>query len=100
MVILKLYGQDKQRFNWQRQWNRLLGKKHTVYIILYQIKLFNHFFRNDSIVINPIEGVNADKSLKRTHFEFDYLIPDYDVMVSELAEWVKKHREMYPHYNL
>ena len=63
-------------------------------------KLFNHYFRNDSIVINPIEGVNADKSLKRTHFEFDYLIPDYDVMVSELAEWVKKHREMYPHYNL
>lgn len=63
-------------------------------------KLFNHYFRNDSIVINPIEGVNADKSLKRTHFEFDYRIPDYDVMVSELAEWVKKHREMYPHYNL
>ena len=63
-------------------------------------KLFNHYFRNDRIVINPVEGVNADKSLKRTHFEFDYLIPDYDVMVAELAECVKKHRDMYPHYNL
>lgn len=63
-------------------------------------KLFNHFFRNDAITINPVEGVNADKSLKRTNFEFSYLIPDYEVMVAELAEWVKKHKDMYPHYNL
>lgn len=63
-------------------------------------KLFNHYFRNDSITINPVDGVNADKSLKRTHFEFGYLIPDYEVMVAELAEWVKKHKDMYPHYNL
>lgn len=63
-------------------------------------KLFNHYFRNDSIVINPVEGVNADKSLKRTHFEFSYLIPDYETMIAELAEWVKNHKEMYPHYNL
>lgn len=63
-------------------------------------KLFNHYFRNDAITINPVEGVNADKSLKRTNFEFGYLIPDYEVMVAELAEWVKKHKDMYPHYNL
>ena len=63
-------------------------------------KLFNHYFRNDAITINPVDGVNADKSLKRTNFEFSYLIPDYDVMVAELAEWVKAHKAMYPHYNL
>ena len=63
-------------------------------------KLFNHYFRNDSITINPVEGVNADKSLKRTKYEFSYIIPDYEVMVAELAEWVKKHNDMYPHYNL
>lgn len=63
-------------------------------------KLFNHYFRNDAITINPVEGVNADKSLKRTNFEFSYLIPDYEQMVAELAEWVKNHKEMYPHYNL
>ena len=62
--------------------------------------LFNHYLRGDSIKINPIEGVNADKSLKRTRFEFGYLIPDYDVMIRELAEWVKNHRELYPHYNI
>ena len=62
------------------------------------LKLFNKYFRNDSIRINAIEGINADKSLKRTNFEFDYLIPDYETMVAELAEWVRNHKKMYPHY--
>jgi dTDP-4-dehydrorhamnose reductase len=62
--------------------------------------LFNHYLRGDSLKINPVEGVNADKSLKRTRFEFSYLIPDYETMVAELAEWIKKHKDMYPHYNL
>lgn len=62
--------------------------------------LFNHYLRGDSLKINRIEGVNADKSLKRTRFEFNYLIPDYQTMVAELAEWIKKHKDMYPHYNL
>ena len=62
--------------------------------------LFNKYFRNGSIKINPIEGVNADKSLKRTNFNFPYLIPDYETMVRELAEWVYVHKDMYPHYNL
>ena len=62
--------------------------------------LFNRYLRGDSIKINPIEGVNADKSLKRTRFEFGYLIPDYEIMVRELAEWVKTHRALYPHYDI
>lgn len=64
------------------------------------LKLFNYYLRNDKIKINPICGVNADKSLKRTRFEFNYLIPDYEVMVAELASWMKKHKNMYPHYSL
>lgn len=62
------------------------------------LKLFNHYLRNDSVMINPIEGKMADKSLKRTRFEFTYLIPDYERMVMELASWMKIHRELYPHY--
>ena len=62
------------------------------------LKLFNHYFRNDSIKINPIDGINADKSLKRTKYEFSYLIPDYEKMVFELAQWVNNHKDMYPHY--
>ena len=64
------------------------------------LKLFNHYLRNDEIVINAIDGVNADKSLKRTRYEFGYLIPDYETMVKELADWIIKHKDMYPHYGL
>lgn len=64
------------------------------------LNLFNKYLREDDIKINPIEGVNADKSLKRTRFEFGYRIPDYEVMVAELASWMKTHKAMYPHYNL
>jgi len=64
------------------------------------LKLFNRYFKGDSIKINPVEGVCADKSLKRTKFDFNYLIPDYETMVAELADWMKKHKDLYPHYTL
>ena len=62
--------------------------------------LFNHYLRNDSLEIHPVEGVKLDKSLIRTKFEFGYEIPDYEKMVCELAEWMRKHKAMYPHYKL
>jgi dTDP-4-dehydrorhamnose reductase len=62
------------------------------------LKLFNHFMRNDSVEIVPFYALIIDKSLKRTRFEFDYSVPDYESMVKELAEWIYVHKEMYPHY--
>lgn len=62
--------------------------------------LFNEYLRDGEIKIHPIDGVNADKSLKRTRFDFSYIIPDYCTMVVEMAEWIFRHKEMYPHYNL
>lgn len=62
--------------------------------------LFNHYLRNDELAINPIEGVVVDKTLVRTNEEFDYQIPNYDIMIRELADWMKIHKELYPHYNL
>ena len=64
------------------------------------LKLFNQYLRGGRVQINPVEGVNADKSLKRTNWDFDYKIPDYEQMVAEMAEWIFKHKELYPHYNL
>lgn len=64
------------------------------------VKLFNKYLRNNSITINPIDGVNADKSLKRTRFDFAYRIPDYETMIAEAAQWIMTHKSLYPHYNL
>lgn len=64
------------------------------------LKLFNKYLRNDELTINPVDGVTADKSLIRINFDFTYIIPDYETMVAELADWMKAHKSLYPHYNL
>jgi dTDP-4-dehydrorhamnose reductase len=64
------------------------------------LTLFNHYLKDDSLKINPVEGILADKSLVRTKYDFNYLIPDYQTMVAELADWIKNHKHMYPHYNI
>ena len=64
------------------------------------LKLFNRYLRAGEVTVHPVEGVNADKSLKRTRFEFNCPIPDYETMVAELADWMAQHRDMYPHYDL
>lgn len=62
------------------------------------LKLFNHYLRNDELEIKPVFGVNLDKSLRRTRFDFNIQIPDYEYMVAEMARWMKSHAGMYPHY--
>lgn len=64
------------------------------------LRLFNKYLRNNLLRIVPVEGINADKSLKRTRFDFNYRIPDYELMVAEAAEWIMSHKSLYPHYNL
>ena len=64
------------------------------------LKLFNHYMRRDEVEIQPFDGFVADKSLVRTNFDFSYRIPDYETMISELADWMKAHKELYPHYDL
>ena len=56
--------------------------------------------RDDTVQIIPVEGVIADKALKRTRFEFGYLIPDYEQMIEELSQWIYKHSTMYSQYHL
>ncbi len=62
--------------------------------------LFNKYFRDNTLIIHPSDSLVVDKSLRRTRFEFSYLIPGYEKMIQELAEWTKKHSDLYPHYNL
>lgn len=64
------------------------------------LKLFNEYIRKEKVTIIPVDKMAADKSLKRTNWEFEYRIPDYEKMVSELADWIMNHKSLYPHYNL
>ena len=62
--------------------------------------LFNKHIRKEKVTIIPVDKMAADKSLKRTRWEFGYKIPDYETMVAELAEWIRGHKELYPHYEV
>ena len=64
------------------------------------LKLFNHYLRDDKLMIYPIDGIVLDKSLKRSCFDFDFEIPDYETMIFELSIWMKSHHKLYPHYHI
>lgn len=64
------------------------------------LKLFNHYLRQDSLEIVPVDRAAADKSLVRRRPGFDYEIPSYEQMLEELAAWIHDHRDLYPHYKL
>lgn len=64
------------------------------------LRLFNQYLRREKVSIVPVNKMAADKSLKRTRWDFDYQIPNYDIMISELADWMSAHKELYPHYEL
>lgn len=85
-----------------------LEKEHGLYnmvpdksISKYRLlKLFNKYLREDRVQINPVDKMAANKSLKRTRWDFDYIVPSYETMLQELAEWMGKHKELYSHYDL
>lgn len=62
------------------------------------LKLFNKYLRNGEVTILPVDKMAADKSLKRTRWEFGYAIPDYEKMIADLAVWMRDHQDLYPHY--
>lgn len=65
------------------------------------LKLFNKYIRREPIEIVPMDKFVADKSLIRTQFDgFDYIVPGYEIMVKELGDWMRSHKEIYPHYKL
>lgn len=64
------------------------------------LKLFNHYICHDSVVVNAYDQFALDKTLVRTNFIWDYAVPSYEVMVAEMAEWMRDHKELYLHYKL
>lgn len=65
------------------------------------LKLFNTYIRKKRIEIHQVNQFVADKSLIRTKFDgFDYTIPGYEIMIKELGDWMRDHKEIYPQYEI
>ena len=81
--------------------NGLINMVPATNISKYELlKLFNHYLRNNELIIHPVKGIVVDKTLVRTNIDFNYKIPDYSSMIREMAEWMRAHKKLYPHYNL
>ncbi|MDA8739020.1 sugar nucleotide-binding protein [Luminiphilus sp.] len=64
------------------------------------LKLFNKYFKNNKLDIIKNEEIVLNKSLKRENFDLDFEVPDYEKMVCEMAQWVKRNIEFFPHYRM
>ena len=64
------------------------------------LRLFNRELRGGSVEIVPDAGLQLDKTLVRTNFEPTYRPKPYPEQVREMAEWVRSHRDLYPHYEV
>ncbi|MEG2286153.1 MAG: sugar nucleotide-binding protein [Eubacterium sp.] len=62
------------------------------------LKLFNHFFKQDTIEIRPSNALNLNKSLCNTRDDFSFEVPSYETMIQEMKVWVNSHQIFYPHY--
>lgn len=62
------------------------------------LKLFNKYFKNNSIEIKPYENFKVDKSLRCGRNDFSFVVPTYEQMVKEMYEWVVSNNELYPDY--
>jgi dTDP-4-dehydrorhamnose reductase len=85
----------------QKKASGLYNLVYTESISKYNLlQLFNNLARADKIDIEPHGGIVIDKSLKRTRFEFDYVVPDYETMISEMVAWIANHKYLYSHYEI
>jgi len=78
-------------------YNMVFGQPISKYNLL---NLVNEYMRSGKIRIDADDNPKIDKSLKRTNFNFAMIVPDYTIMMRELAEWIFAHKALYPHYNL
>lgn len=62
--------------------------------------LFKEVFKKQDVHIDEYCNDLLDKSLLNTRKDFDYKVPDYKFMISEMREWILRHPSFYPYYNV
>ncbi|WP_214796792.1 sugar nucleotide-binding protein [Exiguobacterium sp. s5] len=64
------------------------------------LTLFNKYFKDNELTILPSDKLVLDKSLVNNREDFSFQVPSYEVMISEMREWIDTHQELYSHYFL
>lgn len=82
---------------------RLAGIYHLVNgekISKYHLLMLFNQMRKFPVEILSENTVRVDKSLLCMREDFAYNVPSYEKMVVELEHWIRRHPQMYPHYQL
>lgn len=71
--------------------NKKISKYHLV-------KLFKKYsYKN--LIIHKTDGIDHDKSLYCTRHDFDFVVPDYEIQICEMFEWIRDHKYLYNYLN-
>lgn len=62
------------------------------------LQLMNEHIREKKIDIVADDKYICDKSLNNTRTDFPFEVPNYKDMIIELGNWMRLHKELYPHY--
>ena len=62
------------------------------------LRLFNKTMKNDQIEILPNDKISINKSLVNNRTDFSFKVPDYNIMIAEMKDWIEKYKEFYTHY--
>lgn len=62
------------------------------------LKLFRKIFKRDDIVIEKVDGLDANKTLLCTRTDFDFKVKSYPEQIEDMKEWIYAHASLYPHY--
>lgn len=63
------------------------------------LNLFKDVFNRDGVSIDNFYDYSVDKSLVRTNYAFEYIVPPYLQMVREMKKWMEDHHFLYS-YNI
>jgi len=62
------------------------------------LTLFNKHIKDQPVTISASDTPMPDKSLINTRNDFSFMVPSYEQMIIEMKEWIRNHKDLYPHY--
>lgn len=62
------------------------------------LKLINSIFDRGVTINEDARKMDVNKTLVNTRTDFNYSVPDYPDMISEMKYWIESHPSLYAHY--
>jgi dTDP-4-dehydrorhamnose reductase len=61
------------------------------------VTIFNEVF-DKKLAVKQYDGYIVDKSLINTRGDFSFRVKSYEIMISDMKNWIQSNKKLYPHY--